>query len=111
MKKLFILSLLVLFSKMAFSDPCPTIQDIKCNSVVTFNSNGPGDPAYPNGMNGQGCSTGSTSQGGQEAIYQFIVPQNGTYQLNAVESNSNSVGYYYKRNKTSCNNTGWTCLN
>ena len=87
---------------------CNAIIDVTCGNIIQFNSLGFGDPAYPNNMNGQGCTNG-TGQGGQETIYRFVAPVTGTYQINATADNNTYVDYYYKINGT-CNNTGWTCL-
>ncbi len=112
MFKTFILALILfLYSQIIYAtDPCTSITDIQCNIAITFTSNGIGDAAYPNGMNGQGCSAGS-AQGGQESIYRLVVPTTGTYQINTLNIlNSAFVDYYFKKNMAICSNTGWTCL-
>ncbi len=111
MKPIVFFLALVFYSAGAVADPCAAVQDISCGTIYSFVSNGAGDPLYPNGMNGQGCSP-STSQGGQESIYRFISPVAGTCQVNvnSASVNGNYVGYYYKVNAGGCSTAGWICI-
>ena len=111
MKKILLsISFICAANFFAYADPCTSIQQIFCGNIIQFNSNGFGDPNYPNGLNGQGCSAG-TAQGGQEAIYRFIVPATGTYQINCTTTTNDYTDYYYRTDNDSCNKTGWTCIN
>ena len=110
MKKFILILICFITTTLTYGDPCAGIVPINCGDTIQFTVTGVGDPNYPNGMNGQGCSSG-TAQGGLETIYRFVVPVTGTYQINTTFSNSNYVDYYYRLDNDSCNySTGWNCI-
>jgi hypothetical protein len=82
-------------SDVIFGQGCEGIISISCGNSIAFNpGTGQGSATFPNGL-GTGCYSNS-GLGGLEQVYQFIAPEDGTYQIQTLTTNTGIVEYFYK---------------